>query len=130
MKLQLENPRGINVVRAFDAKGILVNETRYTRSLILSARYITEDWPVPSVRAFDHGVCESIVEHEAEIVLLGTGTRHHPIDSRYFAWFASHGMGLEVMDTHAACRTFNVLAAEERRVVAALIVESAVDPAP
>ncbi len=127
MKLQLENPRGINVVRAFDADGIVVNETRYSRSLILSAQQVTDDWPVSTIADFDESACQSIARHEAEIVLLGTGAAHRQVDSRYMAWFAQRGMGLEVMDTSAACRTFNVLVGEERRVVAALIVEPVTD---
>ncbi len=57
------------------------------------------------------------------MVLLGTGRRHAPVAPRWMAWFGGRGMGLEVMDTRAACRTYNILATEGRRVVAALIID-------
>lgn len=123
MKLHLDNASGVNVVRSCDATGIVVNETRHTRSLILSAGIVTGDWRVADVDAFDEAACRDVAAHEADIVLLGTGRRQHMVDPWYMAWFAARGMGLEVMDTFAACRTYNILAAEDRRVVAALIVE-------
>ncbi len=124
MKLQLENPGGINVVRAFDTRSVVVNETRYTSSLILSPQHVTGDWAVSSLEDFDEAACEPILAYDAEIVLLGTGHEHRQVAARFLAWFAARGRGLEVMDTGAACRTFNVLAGEERRVVAALIMEN------
>ncbi len=123
MKLHLDNASGVNVVRFCDAAGIVVNDTRHTRSLILSAESVTDDWRVDDITAFDEDACRDIAAHEADIVLLGTGARQHMVDPWYMAWFAARGMGLEVMDTFAACRTYNILAAEGRRVVAALILE-------
>jgi uncharacterized protein len=58
-----------------------------------------------------------------EIVLLGTGERHRFPPARVLAQIYAQGIGIEIMDTYAACRTFNILAGEGRRVLAALIVE-------
>lgn len=123
MKFHLENTSGIYSVRSFDRTGIVVNDQRHTGSLILSANRLTENWPVRHVDDLDESTHLQIAEHGAEIVLLGTGTRHRMIDSWHPAWFAARGMGLEVMDTMAACRTYNILAGELRKVVAALIVD-------
>ena len=122
MKLHLDSATGVNVVRSYDASGITVNETRYTTSIILSADRVTVDWSVTRVSDFDESSCQPILEHDADIVLLGTGSELRWVEPRLIAWFASRGMGLEVMDTMAACRTFNILAAEQRRVCAALML--------
>ncbi len=124
MKLHLEDPRGIHVVQAVDAGGIVINETRHRHSLVVSAQQITPGWPVASANAIDEAACQAILAHDAEIVLIGTGARHVILAPRLHAWFAGRGMGLEIMDTAAACRTYNVLAGEARRVVAALVIET------
>ncbi len=123
MKFHLDNSEGLNLVNGYDGDGIVVNRRRHEASLILSPQQITERWPIDSAESIDAAHCERIAEHGAEVVLLGTGRRHVVIDLRWLAWFGQRGMGLEVMDTRAACRTYNILAAEGRRVVAALIVD-------
>jgi uncharacterized protein len=127
MKLHLEHTSGINLIRSWDESGIVINDSRHTLSLILSAERVTEDWPVHRTDELCEDACLAIIEHNAEIVLLGTGLRHQLVEPRYFAWFAERGMGLEVMDTGAACRTYNVLAGERRRVAAALILDQPMD---
>lgn len=122
MKFHLENTSGIHIVQSYDASGVVINESRYTSSLILSPRRITENWPVRYIEEFDESACHGIADHGGEIVLLGTGARYRMVDPRFLAWFARHGMGLEVMDSRAACRTYNILAGEQRPVVAALVI--------
>jgi uncharacterized protein len=60
-----------------------------------------------------------------EVVLLGTGPSHRFVHPRLTAWLARAGAALEVMDTKAACRTYNILAADGRRVAGAFLQEEA-----
>ena len=83
----------------------------------------TEDWPVTrfaDLRAEDFAFLRDL---QAEIVLLGTGPRQRFPHPRLTAALANAGVGLEVMDVQAACRTYNILVAEERKVAAALLFE-------
>jgi uncharacterized protein len=65
--------------------------------------------------------CEEILALESEIILLGTGSNIKIPDNDIFKAFFKKNKSLEFMDSHAACRTFNILAAEERSVAAAII---------
>lgn len=123
MKFHRQTMTGIYVVQSYDESGIVINDARYTSNVILSAEQLTEDWSVRGIEELNETSCRQIAEHGAEIVLLGTGARYRMVEPRLLAWFARQGMGLEVMDTMAACRTYNILAGESRAVVAALMIE-------
>ena len=100
----------------------MVNGARRSSSVIVMPDR-TEDW---SVTRFDDLRAEDFAflrELQAEIVLLGTGARQRFPHPRLTAALASAGIGLEVMDVQAACRTYNILVAEERKVAAALLFE-------
>jgi uncharacterized protein len=94
--------------------------------VILSATALIS---APSVQSFDALVSDAhlgeqdsrILDLEPEIVLLGTGARQIFPPGEFGARFLRKGIGVEVMDTGAACRTYNVLAGEQRRVVAVLL---------
>lgn len=122
MQLHLEDQTGVNIIRAYDASGFTINETRFNNSLLISPSRIEQDWFIESAAAFSVPDCEKLCGFEAEVILLGTGAQHVGVDPRLRIWFAERGMGLEVMDTGAACRTYNILATEGRRVAAALIL--------
>ena len=96
-------------------------ERRASSVVVLADR--VEDW---SVERFDALTVEDfrfLQELGVEIVLLGTGPRQRFPHPRLTAELAQAGIGLEVMDVQAACRTYNILVAEERRVAAALLFE-------
>jgi uncharacterized protein len=88
----------------------------------MSASKLILDWPVSSVQSLDLGALAPALELQPEVLLLGTGKRIRFPESALFATLAARGIGLEVMSTAAACRTFNILVNEERPVVAALIL--------
>ncbi len=111
-------------ITAYGAATITVNEQVYRQSLLLSADQVTCPWPVRTVEQLDLDSLQPIVALAPEVVLLGTGERQQFPDPGIVAHFGERGIGLEVMDNGALCRTFNILIAEDRAVVAAIILDS------
>ena len=118
MKLHASGASGVNTITGYGEGYVMVNGARRSSSVVVMPDR-TEDWPV--TRFADRDL-------QAEIVLLGTGPRQRFPHPRLTAALANAGVGLEVMDVQAACRTYNILVAEERKVAAALRFELAVLP--
>ncbi len=110
-------------ITAYGTATITVNGQVYRQSLLLSADRLTSPWPVKSVGQLDPDSLQPILDQQPAVVLLGTGERQRFPDARIFAYFGERGIGLEVMDNGALCRTFNILVAEDRAVVAAVILD-------
>ncbi len=104
---------------------VLVNQLRLTGSLILSPDRLQENWPIGSATELRLPHTEAILAFSPEVVLLGTGDRQIFPHGEFMAGFLGRSIGIEVMNNPAAARTFNVLAGEGRKVVAAFIVEPA-----
>jgi len=121
MRLTQDSTSGINLIRGYAAGEIRINEQAYAEALIVSAQALCVVAELQALSDLDRGVAERVVAMQAEIVLLGTGRRQVFPDAAFGANFLRAGIGFEVMDTGAACRTFNVLVAEQRRVVAILL---------
>jgi uncharacterized protein len=122
VKLQASRPSGVNAITGYGEGYVMVNGERRASSVVVLADRV-EDW---SVERFDALTVEDfrfLQELGVEIVLLGTGPRQRFPHPRLTAELAQAGIGLEVMDVQAACRTYNILVAEERRVAAALLFE-------
>jgi uncharacterized protein len=108
------------VVRSVSETAIRINDEEYSESVALTADDVLGTWPGTSIAELTVADFAAVFETKPEIVLLGTGTSNvFPPRELTFA-FARKGVGLEVMDTAAAARTFNVLANESRRVTAVL----------
>ncbi len=112
-------------ITAYSDETVTVNEQVYRQSLLLSADRLTCPWPVQSLEQIDSDSLQPILDQHPAVVLLGTGARQRFPDARIFGHFGERGIGLEVMDNGALCRTFNILVAEDRAVVAAIILASA-----
>ena len=120
MKLHQAVAAGVNTFTGYGDDYVSVNGERRTASVIVMPERIL-DWPVAAfdqLRAEDFSVLETL---GVEIVLLGTGRRQRFPHPRLTAALAKAGIGVEVMDLQAACRTYNILVAEERKVAAALL---------
>ncbi|MBL8385674.1 MAG: Mth938-like domain-containing protein [Burkholderiales bacterium] len=123
MKLHLDRPAATNIITAFGPQFVQVNGVRHATSLIVLAERLLEHWPPRSPEDLTEAEFDRLAGLGAGIVLLGTGARQRFPHPRLAARLLSHGIGLEVMDTAAACRTYNILSGEGRSVAAALIVE-------
>ncbi|MFA7242893.1 MAG: Mth938-like domain-containing protein [Sulfuricellaceae bacterium] len=122
MKLHLAVVGAQNHFTAYDAESVTVNHTRYLTSLIVLPDQPVENWPPTSLEHLETAHFDTVVAHAPEIILLGVGARlRFPAREIRLAWARLH-IGVEVMDTYAACRTYNILAGEGRRVAAALIL--------
>ena len=121
MKLHASAAAGRNAFTAYGADFVAVNgEPRRTSLVVLPDRVL--DWPPASFEALAAAHFEQLAALGVELVLLGTGPRLRFPAPSLTAPLANAGIGLEVMDVQAACRTYNILAAEERKVAAALLL--------
>jgi uncharacterized protein len=122
MRFTRDSTAAAHLIRAYAAGELRINNDIYRDTVIVSASQVLV---VPDVRdvsalmAFDPS---RILGLDPELVLLGTGQRQVFPAASFRAQFLKAGIGFEVMDTGAACRTFNVLVAEQRRVVALLML--------
>jgi uncharacterized protein len=122
MKISLDTGTASYLIRSYAEGSVQVNETVYTQDLIVMPEEVIAPWPSAPVSELTPEHFDAVHPHEPEIVLLGTGRRQTFPPARLLASLGRQGMGLEVMDTPAACRTFNVLMSEDRRVAAALMM--------
>lgn len=123
MKLHLANAPGLNLFTGYGPDYVAVNDQQQCESsLIVLPHRIVTDWPPQSFEALSSGDFEALLEFNPEIVLLGTGETLRFPHPRLTEALIRAGVGLEVMNTPAACRTYNILASEGRKVAAALIL--------
>ena len=121
MRFTRELPANVNLIRNHSAEGILVGDQCLRTSFLVSATELIADWRPRAVRELIPEDFATALEWQPEIVLLGTGARQEFPAREIHSTLLSRGIGFEVMDTGAACRTFNVLVGESRRVVAGFL---------
>ncbi len=109
-------------ITGYQADAVTINEKEYRSSLILSADTLTCPWSVESVNDLNNENLQPLFEFNADVVLLGTGQIQQFPSAQIMGLFGQQGTGLEVMDNGALCRTFNILVAEDRAVVAAILL--------
>ena len=122
MKIEREQAEGKNLFTGYGEGYVAVNGTRHTASLVVAGDRLVTDWPARSLEEIGPDHLAAIVELKPEIVLLGTGATFRFPEPGLLAPLQNAGIGVEVMDTPAACRTYNILLGEGRGVVAALIL--------
>jgi uncharacterized protein len=122
LKLHLARSDNQNTFTGYGEGYVMVNAVRYERSLVVLPDRPVEAWPVAGVDTLREEDLEFLAGLGVEIVLLGTGNSLHFLHPRLLQSLAQARVGVEVMDTRAACRTYNILVAEGRKVAAALIL--------
>ena len=122
MKFHLEAPAGVLFVRGYQPGQLRVGERTFASSVIVTATTVIEGWRPASVLELTAADLEPVLGLAPDVVLLGTGSHQQFPDHRILQILYEQRIGVEIMDTSAACRTFNVLVGEGRPVVAALIV--------
>jgi len=123
MKFTLENNATVNVIRSYSAEELRIGEHSIRSSCIVMADALVANWPPSTLDDLQVNHLEPLFELRPELVLLGTGARQRFAPAPIRAAFAQQGIGLEAMDLGAACRTFNILVQEDRRVAAALFLK-------
>jgi uncharacterized protein len=122
MKFQAVEAGKQNMVTGYGDGYVSINTQRYTSSVIVTPDRAVEAWPVSDFAALEPAHFHALLELKPEIVLLGTGERQHFPRPELMRVFADARVGFEVMDSRAACRTYNILTSEGRDVLAAILV--------
>lgn len=119
LKFTRELP-GTLTVRSISDEGIRIDDQVWSETVALTPKQVVEQWRPVAIEDLVADDFNALLDDSPELVILGTGrSGQFPPRDLMFA-FARRGVGLEVMDTAAAARTFNVLAGEGRRVAAVL----------
>ena len=123
MKLHADNPEGTNAISRHGIDGVIVGGIEYTTSVLVPWQGAVQVWPVSSLADLTDAHFAMLTELRPEIVLFGSGPRIRFLAPALLRPLFDLRIGVETMDTAAACRTYNVLLAEGRSVVAALLIE-------
>jgi uncharacterized protein len=125
MKLQPDKSSSLTI-NAYGPGWIEVNGEKFTHSLVVSSLPGSSpvDWVVRRFEDLQAHDFERLAESGAELVIFGSGQRLRFAPAAWLTSLMARGIGLESMDTPAACRTYNILASEGRKVVVALLLES------
>ncbi|HET6564812.1 MAG TPA: Mth938-like domain-containing protein [Xanthomonadales bacterium] len=121
MDLSFQAPGDHNFIRSVGDEGIRIGEHAYRQSLVVTADQLLVDWPPQSFDELEKHHLQALIQLEPELVLLGTGRKQQFPAPELVIEFYQRGIGIEIMATAPACRTFNVLVAESRQVLAALL---------
>lgn len=125
MKLHADPHSVLHVVTAYSAGQVAINGRTLSRSLLLMPERIDESWGPDAFAALTVTHLEQLALLPCDVLLIGTGVRQHFPSPALLRPLIEASRGFEVMDTSAACRTYNILVAEGRAVAAALIIEVA-----
>lgn len=123
MKFHLATASG-NVVTGVGAGWVRIGSVEYRESLVLTPAAVEAGWGAAGFAGLVEGDFAALLAHAPEVVLFGTGSAIRFPQPHLTRALVQARVGIEVMDTPAACRTYNILAAEGRSVVAALLLEA------
>ena len=124
MKLHNTATQQYQTITAYDEHGVEINAIRYEYSLIVMPEVAPVAWPVTSFDALSIEHFAQIDAAGPDVVILGTGLKQRFVHPRLTAALTARRVGVECMDSHAACRTYNILMAEGRRAALALIFDA------
>lgn len=120
MQLVEDNHGGRYQLSSYDNEGFTINKQKYQHSLLISANHLISDWPPQQHHALRPEHWQWVVEQQPHIVILGVGKTMDFVSPELLMPLHQARIGVEVMPTEAACRTLNILLAENRDVIAAL----------
>ncbi|EJN08315.1 Mth938-like domain-containing protein [Herbaspirillum sp. YR522] len=122
MKLHSTETKQYQTVTAYDADGVELNAIRFTHSLVVLPESEPAAWPVRDFDALTAADFAQIEATQPDVVILGTGERQRFIHPKLIMALTARRIGVECMDNQAACRTYNILMAEGRKVALALVL--------
>ena len=129
MKLHTTSTQQYQTVTAYDDATVEINAVSYNHSLLVLPEAAPAAWPVKSFDALAPEHFAIIDATTPDVVILGTGNRQRFVHPRLTLALTSRRVGVECMDNKAACRTYNILMAEGRKVALALIFETSTETA-
>ena len=123
MKLQSDPHSGANTITGYGDGYVEINQIPYAHAVLLSSDGAISAWPVESFDNLEASDFEQMIALKPELILIGTGSRQRFPKPELLKSLISAKIGFEIMDSQAACRTYNILVGEGRQVLLALIVE-------
>jgi uncharacterized protein len=121
MKMVLDDAAGLNLISAYEPGRVTIRGRHYSASLVVYANELDIEWPATSSQELEGKTLRGIAAKDIELLIIGTGERQQFPDPRVFVPLMDAGIGYEVMDNKAACRTFNILLSEGRNAALALM---------
>lgn len=125
MKLFLDQNTSANVITGYGADHVLINKVRHEDNLLLTASALITGWAPGGYAGLSAADFEAAAALGVAVVLIGTGARQRFPSPALLRPLIEAGIGFEVMDLPAACRTYNILVNEGRAVAAALLLDAA-----
>ena len=125
VKFQPDHLDGVNTIARHDATGIWVAGQVHRGSVVVPWVGAIQPWPPQHFDALTQAHFDQLLDLQPELVIFGSGVRLRFVAAPLIRRLVERSIGFEVMDSAAACRTFNVLVSEKRSVVAALLLDSA-----
>lgn len=122
MKMALDSANHVNVVRGYETGEVRIREQTYTRSLLVLPHRLLADWEPTDVQQLRSAHFGPLLDESPEVVILGTGDTQIFPEPAVFMTLMDLGIGFEVMDNGAACRTYNILVSEDRKAALALLL--------
>jgi len=123
VKFHLSSNPGLNVFTAHDAAYVQVNTLRYEQPVIVTPKHVISNWSARTFASLTEADFMHFMELKPEVLLLGTGSMHRFAHPKLYRSLTDTGIAVEFMNTPAACRTYNILVAEDRKVVAGILFE-------
>jgi uncharacterized protein len=122
VKLHRSDAIGKNAITGYGEGYVMVNQARHERTVVVLPDQLVTNWAASTFEALTADHLAALLPLEAEIILIGTGPRLQFPRAEVLAPLVRARVGFEVMDVQAACRTYNILVSEERKVAAALLL--------
>jgi uncharacterized protein len=123
LKLQSDPHSGANTITGYGPGYVEINQTPYSHAVLISSDGAITKWLVESFEGLEPSHFDQMVDLKPELILIGTGSRQRFPSPELLKTLISAKIGYEIMDSQAACRTYNILVGEGRQVLLALIVE-------
>jgi uncharacterized protein len=125
LKFQPDRAEGVNTITRHDGSSLWVGQTRFGHSLLVPWQGTVQAWAPARIEQLQALHFEQALALKPELVIFGSGDHHRFIPAVLVRCLIERGIGVEMMNTPAACRTYNVLASEGRAVLAALLLDPA-----
>ncbi len=122
MKFHLIQSDNKNLITGYGLNWVEVNQVRHQSSLIVTPDQMLLEWSVKTIKDINENSFEAIKFLDIEIILLGTGNTQEHLEPRLLEYFSKKNIAIESMSNQSACRTYNILANEERKVLLALML--------
>jgi uncharacterized protein len=124
MKLHSSSTQQYQTVTGYFEGGVEINAAPFAYSLTVMPEVPPRPWPVDAFEDLTEAHFEAIAAESPDVVILGTGERQRFVHPRLLASLSARRIGVECMDNQAACRTYNILMGEGRKVILALIIKA------